>query len=462
MPPNVPRLSIRLLWVCAALALGTGAIVALQKAQDHFARGWGQYREPAPAGAEEARIRQLVLSDQPAETRFAGLFEYFAAGFVRHATPGFARVQYAGAGSRNGYALDGLEGFARTAPLLAAWVYSGRSPLLSGTGAGAGGPLNIIEMLRSGIIKGANPRSPDYWGNILPQDQRIVEAADVARVLWLTRGAIWSRLGESDRANVRTWLLAAGSRSTPHTNWMLFPVVINLVLASLEGARERSILAERAHSVFSQYKQLYLDHGWFNDPPHGADFYNPWGITYDLFWIHAVDPTFEPNLIVTALGQSAALTQYLVGPRGVPILGRSICYRTAVPVPLIAATLTAPDLFPAGKALRGLDTVWRYFIDHDSLREGALTQGYFKADLRFLDLYSGSGSCHWGLRSLVLAFMHPTRDAFWRASEEPLPIELADYRLELARFGWGRGRAACERRYHHHGAEEPAGREHHR
>jgi len=102
-------------------------------------------------------------------------------------------------------------------------------------------------------------------------------------------------------------------------------------------------------------------------------------------------------------------------------MGRSICYRTAVPVPLIAATLLDSGQLPVGRAVRGLDVVWRYFVANGSLRDGALTQGYFKADPRLLDPYSGTGSCQWGLRSLVLAFMHPAGDRFWSASEEPLP-----------------------------------------
>jgi hypothetical protein len=204
----------------------------------------------------------------------------------------------------------------------------------------------------------------------------------------------------------------------------------------LQRDSKRRELVQRAHSAFSQYKQLYRDHGWFYDPPYGTDFYNTWGITYELSWIHAIDPGFESEFIVAAIEKSADLTQYLISPQGIPIMGRSVCYRTAVPVPLIAATLLESGTFPPGRAVRGLDLVWRYFVAHDSLRDGALTQGYFKADLRLLDTYSGTGSCHWGLRSLVLAFMHPAGDSFWRAPQELLPVEVADYRLELTKLGW--------------------------
>jgi hypothetical protein len=401
----MPVIVRRLFLGCVVVTLGAVALL-------------GQYREPAPVGPVELRVRQLVLSNQPIETRFEGLFEYFSSGFVRHATPGYSRVQYGGMHSRNTYAMDGLEGFARTAPLLAAWIYSGRDAAVGGPGGER--PGERLAMLRAGILGGVDPHSSEYWGHIRDQDQRIVEAADVARVLWLTRAGL---------------LEGAGAR-TPRTNWMLFPVVISVVLASLSPENASQELLQHAHQVFTDYKQYYLDHGWFYDPPYGVDFYNTWGITYDLFWIHAVDPAFEPDFIVAALEKSADLTQHLISPQGIPIMGRSTCYRTAVPVPLVAATLLGSSRFPVGRAVRGLDVVWRYFVANDSLRDGALTQGYFKADPRLLDLYSGTGSCHWGLRSLVLAFMHPAGDRFWSAPQEPLPVEEADYHLELAKLGW--------------------------
>jgi hypothetical protein len=430
----MPAILSRLLLGCAVVAVGAAAFLGAPKVKQLADRGWGQYQEPAPAGTEERRVRELLLGNQPIETRFAGLFAYFSNGFVRHADPGYARVQYAGMGSRNSYAVDGLEGFARTAPLLAAWIYSGRDAVAGGPGDR--GSRDLIGMLREGILGGVDPHSSLYWGDIRDHDQRIVEAADVARVLWLTRASIWDKLNGQQKQMIRAWLLAAVGPRTPPNNWMLFPVVISVVLANLspEGASQQ--LLHSAHERFADYKRYYLDYGWFYDRPHGVDFYNTWSITYDLFWVHAVDPTFEPDFIVAAVEKSADLTQHLISPGGIPIMGRSICYRTAVPVPLLAATLLDSSKFPVGRAVRSLDIVWRYFVANDSLRDGALTQGYFKADPRLLDQYSGTGSCHWGLRSLVLAFMHPAGDRFWSASQEPLPVEESDYRLELSKLGW--------------------------
>src|ERR1700759_2333925 len=104
--------------IAARLSFGYvlgGVLVALCLAASFYlAARQDPYRAPAPAGVEEDRVRQLVLSAAPVERRYAGLFQYFADGFVRHANADRSRVQFAGARSFNGYSMDGLEGFART------------------------------------------------------------------------------------------------------------------------------------------------------------------------------------------------------------------------------------------------------------------------------------------------------------------------------------------------------------
>ena len=149
-----------------------------------------------------------------------------------------------------------------------------------------------------------------------------------------------------------------------------------------------------------------------------------------------MDPTFETEFVVTAIRDSASLTGHLISPQGIPIMGRSACYRTAVPVPVIAASLLDGPAERTGRALRALDAVWRYFVAHGSVSDGALTQGYFGNDPRVVDYYTGTGSCHWGLRSLVLGFLHRPDEPFWTGPQIPLPVEVADYRLEYPKLGW--------------------------
>jgi hypothetical protein len=396
------------------------------------ANGWGRHEKPAAPGAEEAAVKAVFLSDRPAPERYHALVEYFARGFVRHAVPGFARIQYPGIGSVNSFRLSGLEGFARTAPLLAAGIYSGRIKTIATPADGR--PIDIVMLLRKGLLAGVDPRSPEYWGDIEDFDQRIVEAADVARVLWLTKAQLWDSLANPERRLITRWLSGATRAETFATNWELFPITVSLTLARLHGDTTYADLLPAAQRKFSHYRRLYLESGWFMD--EHVDFYNAWGITYELLWMHLIDPAFESEFILRALEDSARLTRHLISPNGIPIMGRSLCYRTAVPVPVIAESFLDPADEREERGLHALDAVWRYFVAHDVLQDGALTQGYFWSDARYLDQYSGPGSCHWGLRSLVLAYMQRTDARFWTAPQAPLPVEIGDYRLEYEKLGW--------------------------
>jgi len=417
----------RALWASAALIALLSGAAAYRLAS----KPWRQYAPCAAGEGAEARVRTEFLSDAPPEQRYRAVFMYFARGFLRHVA-GLSRVQYCGAGSFNSYAINGLEGFARTAPLLAAWMYSGHGELIQDPLE----PIDLATILKTGILAGVDPRSRDYWGDIGDKDQRIVEAADIARTLWLTRASIWQHLTEEEKRRVTQWLLPATRAATPQNNWILFPITVDLVLASLDAPANNAELTARAHRDFEKYKRFYSESGWFVDGSDGVDFYNTWGITYELFWIHEIASDFEPEFITRAIADSATLTEHLISPQGVPIMGRSVCYRTSVPVPVVAASLSTPPEAAPGVALRALDSVWRYFLVHDAISDGALTQGYFGPDLRFLDRYSGGGSCQWGLRSLVLAFMHGAGDRFWTDPPGRLPVEVSDYRLEYPKLGW--------------------------
>ena len=90
-------------------------------------------------------------------------------------------------------------------------------------------------MLKRGILAGVDPQSSGYWGDVRDKDQRVVEAADIARVLWLTRSQLWDTLSKHERDLIARWLLGAGTAATARNNWILFPVIVDLVLEKLHG-----------------------------------------------------------------------------------------------------------------------------------------------------------------------------------------------------------------------------------
>lgn len=391
---------------------------------------WTSY-QPAPNGAvsgDRAVVRAFLSSRKSTPERYAALFRYFVEGFSSVATPTYERAHYRGMGSHHGYSVSGVEGFARTAPLIAAWLASGRPGVLSRRRGRE--PVDLSAVLVSGLSHGADPESETYWGDVRSNPQLIVEAADIALVLWLAKDLVWKRLSRSSRRNLVIWLRSAIEAPTPRNNWLLLGMVIKAALGALENRKVS------ATAGYREFKTHYIERGWFGDMSRTVDFYNAWGITYPLFWIHRMQPRFDAPFLRGVVLDSGAFVSHLISPKGIPIVGRSVCYRTAAAAPVVLRAFLDRTLEWQGLARRALDRTWRYFVAHGALRDGTLTQGYFGDDPRVLDSYSGPGSSHWGLRSLIPALLFEDSSLFWTVPEHPLPVETVDYRIDAPGLGW--------------------------
>ncbi|MBC2873241.1 DUF2264 domain-containing protein [Klebsiella pneumoniae] len=110
-----------------------------------------------------------------------------------------------------------------------------------------------------------------------------------------------------------------------------FPLTIQFVLKSLTGNDQINI------KYYQRIKEFYNDDGWFKDGIDGGyDYYNAWGFYYSLYWLSVIEPDFDKEFISAAIDKFNAGFQYFIGPSGVPLFGRSLCYRLAVTAPLIA------------------------------------------------------------------------------------------------------------------------------
>lgn len=409
----------------AQQALGWAGQWGAMRLQFSSDLGWFHYR-PAPRRPSETdlELARFFATDVPAEQRYEALVRYFVEGFLTVATPDFERAQYRGMGSSHGYRVAGVEGFARTAPLFAAWIAGGRDPVVSG--------VDLRQVLAAAFTAGSDPQHPGYWSD--PDDfaQVLVEASDIAMAIWIARDSVWPLLTARTQSNLLAWLRRAAVSDRPTSNWLLFGATADAVVAALEG-RAVPILP-----AYERFKPHRLDHGWFSDSAtrRVVDYYNVWGITYQLAFLHLMHPTYDAEFMREAVLASADLTAHLISPKGIPIMGRSVCYRTAASAPLSVATLLDPTPERFGLSRRANDCVWRYFLSHGAVRGGTLTQGYFDDDPRVLDSYSGPGSSHWGLRSVIPTLLHPPGSAYWTVPNQPLPVEVGDYRLDLPELGW--------------------------
>jgi hypothetical protein len=420
-----------LLLIVLVISLPPGAWVAyhLLKCPRFCPSGTGlSFPTAAESLADDFRKQEPLSA-----ASYERLFRYFLEGFEAYRTPSGALADYPGLPSKHDRRADQLEGFSRMAPLMAAWLSAGREQVLT---VSDGHTVALPALLASAVTEGTNPASPDYWGHMQDRDQRIVEAADIALTLWLTRDLVWNKLDPETRESIAQWLQEVNGKQVRDGNWQLFVVLVNAVLLDLDcdqGNRDEML------AQYKRFKHLYRGEGWFadGDETHGEafDFYNAWSMHYWLYWLNRIDPDLDGAFIDQALDEFLASYKYLFGAEGFPIFGRSICYRMALPAPLVFGHVEHPDQVSAGEARRAMDTIWQYFAQHGSLKAGTVTQGYCGADPRILDHYMGPASCNWSLRSLVAALALPEDSEFWNTPGQPLPVELGDYRKALGPTG---------------------------
>ncbi len=379
-----------------------------------------------PARAEH--LLEGFRKSRPDNEAYDDLVRYMALSWLTYRNQTGSGATFFGHPSWSGTDCDALEGFARMMPLFAAWCASGRATVISVEDQ----TLDLVDSYKRGLLAGTDPSASSYWGDMPgTSNQRIVEAADIALALWLMRDLIWSDFSDAEKAQIADWFAQAGGKKGLDNNWQLFFVQIDRVLTAL-GYPER---IDNVRARYDRVKEFHVGEGWFSDGPGGhIDYYNAWGFHYALSWIDRIDPTWDAVFIRAAQTAFVAQFRYLIGPEGFPVLGRSIPYRMAVPAPLVAGV--EHELIEAGEARRALDCIWNHFITRRALRNGMVTQGFYKSDSRLIDPYSGPASSLWSLRSLVMAFYYPPEHDFWTAEPLPLPVERQDYAIYFDAPKW--------------------------
>lgn len=437
--PSAGRSRGRRSWLSRLLLALLVAVAVLAVAAVMFLR-----RSATPGFTERALpVAMTGISDQALAGAFApsqqpvpraayeSVFRYAFEGFLAYRTPLGAAAHYPGLPSSNGRRSDGMEAFARMFPVAGSWLAAGRPDRVT-----AGGKeLSLAAVFRQGVLAGTDPAGPEHWGDIEDNDQRIVEAADIALGLWLSRRQIWERLTDGERQQIARWLARGLQVEVYDGNWELFPTMVHTVLRAL-GVDTRAA-DERARTRYEHFKSSYRGNGWFFDPPNGFDYYNAWSIHYELFWLDRIDPSFDPAFIRKTSAEFSGFIKHAFGPHGYPMMGRSSCYRMAATAPLLAATQLAPEQVSPGEATRALDATWRYFMQRDAMRDGTVTAGFCGTNLELVANYSGPASCLWALRSLIVAlYLDDTAGRLLDSPRQKLPVELGDFELASTPPGW--------------------------
>ncbi|OZS42700.1 DUF2264 domain-containing protein [Photobacterium sanguinicancri] len=371
-------------------------------------------------------IRKLFSNDGASlKAQCEALVAYTAEAFEHYAVWDYTHAYYPGRPSQQTARTDAIEGVSRVLPTLATWLHSqeGEYTPLQGLN---GKSIDVVNIIRTALLAGTDPSHKGYWGKLHDYDQRICESADLALTLWLTKAHIWQQLDTQQQQQIAAWFEQIPPLKTLDNNWQLFTLTVSFVLKDLTGKEWVD------HSKYQRIKEFYVGDGWFRDGANGNyDYYNVWGFFYSLYWIDQIDPDYDATFIHQAMSDFVAGYRYFFTPQGLPLFGRSACYRLSAAVPLLAAVDQQSSAIEIGEAKRAFRTNLQYFIANGALKSGAPTQGVFEDDSRLVDNYSGPASSFWSLRALNIALYVGGRTGLWQAQELPLEIEKGDFDFQI-------------------------------
>ena len=125
-------------------------------------------------------------------------------------------------------------------------------------------PTMQTETWITGLKNGVDPNHPEYWGNLIDFDQRMVEMESIAYTLLMAPDIFGFADDEAARHNLINWLSQINSRTMPKNNWRWFRVFVNLALTRVLGVnleQVSSILDDDLAALDS----FYLGDGWSSD-----------------------------------------------------------------------------------------------------------------------------------------------------------------------------------------------------
>ena len=341
-----------------------------------------------------------------------------AAGLIAPLTPclseGKARLHLGYTGAVYDPAIAGMEGLSRVL-----WALV---PMLAGKCPEA---EDYWPLWREGIIHGTDPAHGEYWGDIGPFDQRMVEMAVMGMALCMIPERFYFDLPEDARANLYRWLNQINDYDMPQNNWLFFRVLVNIGFMNVGLPADEARLADDLDNLETHY----CADGWYYDKPAQRDYYTLWafhyyGLVYARYMAEK-DPERSARYLERARLILPRFAAWFDGEgRGLPY-GRSLTYRFAQGAffsacALAGVTTDGNGVFPPvgwgelkGLLLRNL----RWWMKQPIFdRDGILTIGYGYPNLICAEGYNAPGSPYWAMKVFAVLAL-PEAHPFWQAEE---------------------------------------------
>ncbi|MDO5144503.1 MAG: DUF2264 domain-containing protein [bacterium] len=342
----------------------------------------------------------------------------------KYLTPGKSRLMLSATTAHYDEAIAGMEGFSRVLFAIIAML---------------AGKVEAVEPIwqewREGMINGVNPDSDEYWGDIGPFDQRMVEMATYGMGMALAPDRFYHELPEDARRNLYAWLNQINRYDMPRNNWKFFRVMVNVGFLTTGCEADMAML----QADLDELETHYTRDGWYFDAPTQRDYYTIWAFHFFSLIYSRVMAQRDPERCERFRERARLMMPRFAcwfdrDGRALPY-GRSLTYRFAQSdfwAACALAGVTAESIGYGqikGFLLRNLRS-WLAMPILD--REGILTVGYGYPNLVASEGYNSPGSPYWGMKvfvALALGEEHP----FWQAEEKPYtpPARFCDEEVRL-------------------------------
>jgi hypothetical protein len=332
--------------------------------------------------------------------------------------------------------VDAIESFARIASAWGAWLRNPANPPIIKFHSHE---INLETLLWQALLDGTNPSDPNtYWGDIQHMDQRIVESADIAVTIWMSRERVFTKMTAAEQGQIIAWLAQVDGKGTYTDNWILFTAMVQAVRHHLGFPAPVDDLDNRLMRI----GEFYRGDGWYVDGPTDEfELYNAWMFGWHYLLWAWIDGDRRPDHRQQVLERGRSFIDgflHFFGTNGsYPAWGRSIVYRFAALAPFAVGRFLniAPD--DPGLLRRVSSGCIRYFYDNGLFdpEDHFVRQGYFGDFPPAGEAYISPGSPYWcchGLFALTL----DRDDPFWTTTESPLPVERDDFDLVLPAPGF--------------------------
>ncbi|WP_052726433.1 DUF2264 domain-containing protein [Devosia epidermidihirudinis] len=309
-----------------------------------------------------------------------------------------------------------LEGFAR--PL---W---GLAPLLKG-----GYEVPFWPEVLKGLSNGVDPEHPEYWGDVVDFDQRIVESAAISFTLMLVPEKSWALLDEKAQANLARWLTQVVTVKSPPNNWGFFQVLGHLALNGLGFQTNRESLETLLD--FLESCTIGPD-GWSSDGLRPqVDHY----VGFAMHFYALLYAEFSDNAVRSERFRARAkafgtqFREWFADDGAALPYGRSLVYRFAHGSFWSAAAFADASDFSPGELKRlALGNV-RWWQGTDALdRDGVLSIGFAYPNPVVAEFYTSAQSPYWAFKAF-LPLALPPEHPFWQAVEQA-PVSQPSARLQ--------------------------------